>query len=81
MVKVDLPREGALQQLHERKRCRDDHLEDVVRCVRQQIPRRRLELQHPAEERSRREEQVGQVVASGIGAEKDEEPQMQVRRP
>lgn len=67
VVKVDVSAEIALQQLHESKSGGDDHLKDVIGRVADQLARRGFKIEHSAQERGSRDEELGEVVAPWIG--------------
>lgn len=66
VINVDLSRERAFEEFHQGKCGGNDHLEDVVGGVDEQIPGRCLELEHTSEEGCCCDEEVRQIVASGI---------------
>lgn len=69
MLKVNVPVERTLQHLHQRKRRRHDHLQNVVRRVAQKFSRRCFQIQDPPQEGGRRDEQFGHVFAAGAGSQ------------
>lgn len=77
VVEIDVSAKAALQKLHESERGGNDHLKNVVGRVPNELPRRGLQIQHASKERSRGNEQFGQVVASCVRPEEHKIPQVE----
>lgn len=78
VVEINAAIERTLQQLHQSESRRDDHLQDVIGRMAQQLAGRRLQIQDPSQERRGRNEEFSDIVASRTAAQKHKVSQVKL---